>query len=31
MLSTNLIDRMNTQITLEFFSSNLYLQMAAWC
>jgi ferritin len=31
MLSASLIDRMNAQVTLEFFSSNLYLQMAAWC
>ncbi len=31
MLSTSLIERMNAQITLEFYSSNLYLQMSAWC
>jgi len=31
MLSASLIDRMNAQVTLEFYSSNLYLQMAAWC
>jgi ferritin len=31
MLSSTLIDRLNTQVTLEFASSNLYLQMAAWC
>ncbi|MBI5536233.1 MAG: non-heme ferritin [Deltaproteobacteria bacterium] len=31
MLSTTLIDKLNAQITLEFYSSNLYLQMAAWC
>jgi ferritin len=31
MLSATLTDRMNAQITLEFYSSNLYLQMAAWC
>lgn len=31
MLSPSLIERMNAQVTLEFFSSNLYLQMAAWC
>ena len=31
MLSSSLIERMNAQVTLEFFSSNLYLQMSAWC
>jgi ferritin len=31
MLSATLIERLNAQITLEFFSSNLYLQMSAWC
>ena len=31
MLSTEMIDRLNAQINLEFFSSNLYLQMSAWC
>lgn len=31
MLSDTLIRKMNDQITLEFYSSNLYLQMAAWC
>jgi ferritin len=31
MLSTNLLDKLNAQITLEFFSSNLYLQMSSWC
>jgi ferritin len=31
MLSKNLLAKMNTQVTLEFFSSNLYLQMSAWC
>jgi len=30
MLSPTLVDRLNAQVTLEFFSSNLYLQMAAW-
>lgn len=30
MLSKNMIEKMNKQINLEFFSSNLYLQMAAW-
>jgi len=31
MLSENLLKRLNIQVTLEFFSSNLYLQMSAWC
>jgi len=31
MLSPTLIERMNAQVGLEFYSSNLYLQMAAWC
>ena len=31
MLSKYLLDKLNTQVTLEFFSSNLYLQMSAWC
>jgi ferritin len=31
MLSENLLKKLNTQVTLEFFSSNLYLQMSAWC
>ena len=31
MLSNNLLKKLNTQVTLEFFSSNLYLQMSAWC
>jgi ferritin len=31
MLSKNLLTKMNTQVMLEFFSSNLYLQMSAWC
>jgi ferritin len=31
MLSPTLVDRLNAQVTLEFSSSNLYLQMAAWC
>lgn len=31
MLSKNLLVKLNTQVTLEFFSSNLYLQMSAWC
>jgi ferritin len=31
MLSQSLISKLNEQITLEFFSSNLYLQMSSWC
>lgn len=31
MLSTNLLQKLNTQVNLEFYSSNLYLQMSAWC
>ncbi len=31
MLSKAMIDQLNDQINLEFFSSNLYLQMSAWC
>lgn len=30
MLSQSMLDRLNEQINLEFFSSNLYLQMGAW-
>jgi len=31
MLSKNLLKKLNKQVTLEFYSSNLYLQMSAWC
>jgi len=31
MLSQNLIERLNKQIGIELYSSNLYLQMGAWC
>ncbi|MBI5648321.1 MAG: non-heme ferritin [Ignavibacteriae bacterium] len=31
MLSQKMIDTLNDQIRVEFESSNLYLQMAAWC
>ena len=31
MLSEQMRDSLNTQINLEFYSSNLYLQMSAWC
>ena len=31
MVSQSIRNKLNEQITLEFFSSNLYLQMGAWC
>ena len=31
MLSKTMIERLNKQINLEHYSSNLYLQMSAWC
>jgi ferritin len=31
MLSKTMVENLNAQINLEFFSSNLYLQMSAWC
>ncbi len=31
MLQQEIIDKLNEQINLEFYSSNLYLQMSAWC
>ena len=31
MLSERMTEKLNEQINLEFYSSNLYLQMAAWC
>ena len=31
MLSSTMITKLNAQINLEFYSSNLYLQMASWC
>ena len=31
MLSEKMIEKLNRQINLEFYSSNLYLQMSAWC
>ncbi|KJF99798.1 MULTISPECIES: non-heme ferritin [Photobacterium] len=31
MLAKAMVDNLNEQINLEFFSSNLYLQMSAWC
>ncbi len=31
MLSDIMLSKLNKQINLEFYSSNLYLQMSAWC
>jgi len=31
MLSENLIELLNDQINLEFYSANFYLQMSSWC
>ncbi|MCE2572874.1 non-heme ferritin [Motilimonas eburnea] len=31
MLKPTMIEKLNEQINLEFYSSNLYLQMSAWC
>ena len=31
MLKAAMVDSLNQQINLEFYSSNLYLQMSAWC
>ena len=31
MLTEKMLDKLNEQINLEFYSSNLYLQMASWC
>ncbi|WNC72268.1 non-heme ferritin [Thalassotalea psychrophila] len=31
MLKKEMVDQLNSQINLEFYSSNLYLQMSAWC
>lgn len=31
MLAQAMVDCLNNQINLEFYSSNLYLQMSAWC
>jgi len=31
MLSKTMVDKLNAQINLEYFSSNIYLQMSAWC
>ena len=31
MLGERMLDKLNEQINLEFYSSNLYLQMSSWC
>lgn len=31
MLKPDMVNKLNDQINLEFYSSNLYLQMSAWC
>ncbi len=31
MLSEKVVKKLNEQVTLEFYSSNLYLQMSSWC
>jgi len=31
MLAPTMVEKLNEQINLEFYSSNLYLQMSAWC
>ncbi|GHG00196.1 non-heme ferritin [Thalassotalea marina] len=31
MLKSDMVEKLNEQINLEFYSSNLYLQMSAWC
>lgn len=31
MLSDKMLEALNEQINLEFYSSNLYLQMSSWC
>ncbi len=31
MLKSEMVTQLNIQINLEFYSSNLYLQMSAWC
>lgn len=31
MLTLTMVEKLNDQINLEFYSSNLYLQMSAWC
>lgn len=31
MLAASMVEKLNEQINLEFYSSNLYLQMSGWC
>lgn len=31
MLKSEMVEKLNQQLNLEFYSSNLYLQMSAWC
>ncbi|RKZ40045.1 MAG: non-heme ferritin [Gammaproteobacteria bacterium] len=31
MLSEKLVERLNHQVNLEYYSANLYLQMSSWC
>src|SRR5512145_3086155 len=31
MLTNSMCERLNQQVEVEFFSSNLYLQMSSWC
>ncbi|MCK4888350.1 MAG: ferritin, partial [Candidatus Aminicenantes bacterium] len=31
MLSERMLKMLNDQVNLEFYSSNIYLQMSAWC
>ncbi len=31
MLTQSMLEKLNEQINIEFYSSNLYLQMSAWC
>lgn len=31
MLAADMINKLNEQLNLEFYSANLYLQMSAWC
>lgn len=31
MLTKDMINKLNEQLNLEFYSANLYLQMSAWC
>jgi len=31
MLSEKLVERLNRQVNLEYYSANLYLQMSSWC